>query len=92
MHSHRHVCHEQSNEVVRRCDSVMVGLGCEHLLQPLPQDDVPSSTTQAESPEISTDHQSSYTLSVHPMAPRPSQGECSNVSPIHPTNFRLHQQ
>src|SRR5687768_3291751 len=92
MHSQRHVCHEQSNEVVMRCDSVMVCLGYEHLLQPLPQDDVPCSSTQADAPETSNDHQSPYTLSVCPTAPGTSQVECSYVSPVHPTNFRLYQQ
>ena len=71
---------------------MMVCLGYERLLQPLPHDDVPCSTTHVNALEMSTDHQSPYTPSVHPTAPGISQGECSYVSPVHPTNFRLHQQ
>ena len=75
MHSQRHVCHEQSNEVVRRCDSVMVGLGYKHMLQQLSQDDVPCSSAQADAPGTSNDHQSLYTLSVRTTDPRTSEGE-----------------
>ena len=62
------------------------------MLQPIPQDDVPCSSTQADAPGTSNDHQLPYTLSVRPTAPGTSQGECSYVSPVHPTNVRLYQE
>ena len=91
-HSQRHVCYEHSNEVLKMCDSVMVGLGYEHLHWSLPWNNIFDSCTQADTSGTLTEHQSLYTPSVHPTTIGPPKDECSYVSPVHPTNFFIREQ